>query len=104
MLSTKCAHKKGGKAVNNKAIAKRLVQLRNGKSREVVANAIGISVSALAMYEQGERVPRDDIKVRLANYYNRSVNFIFFAHEEHETCSEVNDNQGWKDENKTWKK
>lgn len=73
--------------MNNLAIAKRLVELRGKRSRETVANACGISVSALAMYEQGERIPRDDIKIRLANYYNRSVNFIFFAHEEHVTCS-----------------
>lgn len=70
--------------MNNKAIANRLIKLRNGKSREEVAKACGISVSALAMYEQGERIPRDDIKVRIANYYGRTVNFIFFAHKEHE--------------------
>lgn len=73
--------------MNNKAIAKTLIKLRNGKSRENVAKACEISVSALAMYEQGERIPRDDIKVKLANYYNRSVNYIFFDHEEHVMCS-----------------
>lgn len=76
--------------MNNKAIARTLIELRNGKSRESVAKACEISVSALAMYEQGERIPRDDIKVRLANYYNCSVNHIFFAHEEHELCSNEN--------------
>ena len=65
--------------MNKKSIAKRLIELRGEKSRETVANACGISVSALAMYEQGERIPRDDIKIRLAKYYNRSVNFIFFT-------------------------
>lgn len=65
--------------MNNKAIAKKLIRLRNGKSREEVAKSCGISVSALAMYEQGERIPRDDIKVRLANYYGRTVNYIFFT-------------------------
>ena len=77
--------------LNNVAIAKKLIELRNGRSRDTVAKACGISVSALAMYEQGERIPRDDIKVRLANYYNRSVNFIFFANEEHNTCSKRNE-------------
>lgn len=65
--------------MNKKSIAKRLIDLRGKKSRETVANACGISVSALAMYEQGERIPRDDIKIRLAKYYNRSVDFIFFT-------------------------
>lgn len=62
----------------NEIVAEKLVKLRGDKSRETVAKACGISISALAMYERGERIPRDDIKVRLAEYYNRSVNFIFF--------------------------
>lgn len=73
--------------MDNKLIAQRLIELRGNKKRETVAKACGISVSALAMYEQGERIPRDDIKIKLAKYYNRSVNFIFFAPEEHETCT-----------------
>ena len=50
-------------------IAKRLLKLRGEKSREEVARANGISASALAMYEIGERIPRDEIKVSLAKYY-----------------------------------
>lgn len=70
--------------MNNKLIAQKLIELRGEKSRETVANACGISISALAMYEQGERIPRDDIKIRLAKYYKRSVEFIFFTQREHE--------------------
>lgn len=70
--------------LNNDAIAKTLIKLRGKKSREEVSKAVGISVSALSMYENGDRIPRDDIKIKLANYYGRSVNFIFFAHEVHE--------------------
>lgn len=69
----------GGVKLNSKLIAQKLIELRGEKSRETVAKACGISVSALAMYEQGERVPRDDIKIKLAKYYKRSVNFIFFT-------------------------
>ena len=70
--------------MNNEAIARTLIKLRGKKSREEVAKAVGISVSALSMYENGDRVPRDDIKIKLANYYGRTVNFIFFAHKVHE--------------------
>lgn len=63
--------------MNRKAIAKRLILLRGNRSREEVAKACGISISALAMYEQGERIPRDDIKIKIASYYNRTVDFIF---------------------------
>ena len=65
--------------MNRKAIAKRLILLRGNRSREEVAKACGISISALAMYEQGERIPRDDIKIKIASYYNRTVDFIFFC-------------------------
>lgn len=71
----------------NEIVAEKLVKLRGDKSRETVAKACGISISALAMYERGERIPRDDIKVRLAEYYNRSVNFIFFDLKEHNKCT-----------------
>ena len=59
-------------------VAERLVQARGGKSREDVATAVGVSLSAIGMYEIGARVPRDEIKVRLAQYYNTSVQDLFF--------------------------
>ena len=65
--------------MNKEAMAEKLRKLRGNKSRQEVADACNISTSALAMYEQGERVPRDEVKVRLASYYNRTVNYIFFT-------------------------
>lgn len=65
--------------MNSEQIARTLVALRGKKSRERVAADIGISVSAIAMYERGERIPRDEVKIRLANYYNTSVEAIFYA-------------------------
>lgn len=59
-------------------IAERLTQLGGDRSREEVAKAIGISVSAISMYENGERIPRDSIKIKLAAYFNKSVQEIFF--------------------------
>lgn len=60
-------------------IAQRLKQLRKDKSMAEVASAIGISVSALGMYETGARMPRDEVKVSLAAFYGQSVSEIFFA-------------------------
>lgn len=68
----------GDDILNKKIIAERLIKLRGEKSRKLVANACGISISALAMYEQGERIPRDDIKIRLAKFYESTVESIFF--------------------------
>lgn len=66
--------------MDTKIMAEKLRKLRGNKSRQEVADACGISISALAMYEAGERIPRDKIKIKLARYYNKSVNYIFFAH------------------------
>ena len=60
-------------------IGKRLMCLRGAISQVEVANAVGISRSALSMYEQGNRIPRDEIKVKLACYYGKSVQEIFFT-------------------------
>ncbi len=66
---------------------KRLVSLRGEKTREEVAFANGISVSALTMYELGQRNPRDEVKVSLAHYYGVLVSDIFFPREEHSKCT-----------------
>ena len=58
---------------------KRLIALRGDKSQETVAKDVGISTSALGMYETEQRIPRDEIKIALANYFNTTVEAIFFA-------------------------
>jgi transcriptional regulator with XRE-family HTH domain len=68
-------------------IGKRLAECRStlGKSLAEVAETIGISPSALSMYESGERIPRDNIKIRLSQYYNVPIQTLFFAKTNHET-------------------
>lgn len=51
---------------------------KNGKTLEEVANDLGVTVSSYRKYEAGIRTPRDELKERIANYFNRSVAFIFF--------------------------
>lgn len=63
---------------------KRLVKLRGEKSQAEVAKALGIATSTLGMYETEQRMPRDSIKIALAEYYHTSVQKIFFAPECHE--------------------
>ncbi len=60
-------------------IAERLIKLRGKRTQAEVAEAIGVTQSAYSMYETGERIPRDETKKRIAQYYKRSVNTIFFA-------------------------
>lgn len=65
------------------AIGSTLRELRGNLPRLTVANACGISVSALTMYETGQRVPRDEIKVRIARFYGKAVETIFFKQDGH---------------------
>ena len=64
--------------MDTEKIGKNLIELRGEKPRQAVAIELGISYSALQMYENGERTPRDEIKIKLANYYHRTVQSIFF--------------------------
>ncbi|WPU77985.1 helix-turn-helix transcriptional regulator (plasmid) [Bacillus sp. RA(2023)] len=72
--------------MNYERVAENLINLRNGRSREEVAKAVGISISTLQMYENGQRIPRDNIKIKLANFYGVTVQTIFFDSKQHEVC------------------
>lgn len=61
------------------SIGTKLRELRGEKTQEQVANAIGITKSAYAMYERDERVPRDEVKKKIANFYHTTVGILFFA-------------------------
>ena len=56
----------------------KLRELRGSKSMADVANALGITPSAVGNYEQGIRIPRDEIKKKIAEYFGKSVGEIFF--------------------------
>ena len=64
-------------------IAKRLLSLRGDTPRKEVAYSVGVSISALSNYENGLRVPNDRVKKRLADYYGKTVDEIFFAEDCH---------------------
>ena len=52
--------------MDSKTIGHKLRALRGEMDAKTVADALGISTSALFMYERGERIPRDQIKKRIA--------------------------------------
>ena len=72
--------------MSNAEIGARLRALRGEKPRAEVAEAVGVSVSALQMYENGARVPRDQTKMALAVYFHSTVEDLFFNSKPHETC------------------
>ena len=67
------------KIIDSCRIVKNFVALRGEKNRESVANERGLSLSALAMYENGARIPRDENKEKITRYYGKTVDEIFFA-------------------------
>ena len=60
-------------------IAEKLKKLRGERTQKEVAEAIGITPMAMSYYESGERIPNDEVKAKLANYYGVSVGHLFFA-------------------------
>ena len=55
-----------------------LKKLLGKRTQRLIAQELGISKSAWAMYENDERIPRDDVKIKIANYFQKSVQEIFF--------------------------
>ena len=63
-----------------KTVAERIKAARaeKGVSIEDVAKGCGVSVSAIQMYECGQRVPRDGVKIAMADYFGKTVQDLFF--------------------------
>jgi DNA-binding XRE family transcriptional regulator len=54
-------------------------KLRGDRPQKEVAEAVGVSVMAISSYERGDRVPLDNIKIKLADYFGTTVQDIFFG-------------------------
>ena len=65
-------------SLDRKKIARRLREARAGRYESDVCEACGIVRSALCQYETGRRIPMDEIKVRLAQYYGKTVQELFY--------------------------
>ena len=65
--------------MNKSEIANKLIALRGNIPREKVCTDLGISFSALQSYELGKKIPKDETKIKLAKYYNATVEDIFFS-------------------------
>lgn len=68
-------------------VGETLRELREAKKKTLVqaANDIGITPSALSNYENNIRVPRDNIKIAISDYYKKPIQKIFFAQKTHIT-------------------
>lgn len=57
-----------------------LTELREdrGLTQAQLAFKLELSPSTISSYEQGARIPRDAVKVKIANFFGVSVSDIFF--------------------------
>lgn len=53
-------------------------RLEKGYTEEQLAELAGVSPDAIRAYEAGDRVPRDEIKVKLSEILERPVEELFF--------------------------
>lgn len=67
--------------MNTIIVANRLKELRGDVPVNKIAEELGIASSTYRMYELAERMPSDKVKIRIAEYYNRTVQSIFFDFE-----------------------
>ena len=68
-----------------KVIGNRLRNLRGDKTVEAVAKELDLSPSTWSMYENGERIPRDNIKLRIAQHFHKPIHLLFFTDNTHRT-------------------
>lgn len=61
-----------------KEIGSRLCKLRGKRTQKEISDSIGVCQSTYAMYETGQRIPSDENKRKLAEYFKTTVQAIFF--------------------------
>ena len=66
----------------------KVLRKASGKSREVVANDLGIKPRTLQAYETGERIPTVDTIVLIASYYEVTTDFLLGMVEKSDYISE----------------
>ena len=61
------------------SFGEKLKELGVDRTQDFMAKEVGVTKSSWAMYERNERVPRDEVKIRIANYFHLTVGEIFYG-------------------------
>lgn len=64
--------------INREGMGKKLRELRGSRTIKEISDATGLAWSTICSYELGQRVPEDKNKVKLAKYYNVTIQELFF--------------------------
>ena len=59
-------------------ISERIKKIRGDMSQEKFADILEVTKAAVSNYETGERIPRDEVKKKIADFANQTVDSIFF--------------------------
>lgn len=70
---------KRGYIMSNNILGNRIADLRksNKLSQIEFAKILNISNTTLSQYESGKRIPSDDVKIQIADYFNVSLDYLF---------------------------
>ena len=61
---------------------RKMVAFRADRTQKQVAQEMGIPSSTYAMIESGHRFPRRELQVKLARYFNTTVDELFFSEDD----------------------
>ena len=64
---------------SKEVVSAKLRELRGKKSIFEVSEGTGIGVSSLLNYEAGLRIPNDEAKAALANFYHVTTDELFYS-------------------------
>ena len=62
---------------NKRSTGSKLRELRGKRTQEEIAEKLGITKSSWSMYERDERVPRDEVKIRIADFLEKQFKKFF---------------------------
>lgn len=74
-------HENKGGIELKKTMGEILRDLRGSRTQEEISEELGITKSSWAMYERNERVPRDEVKVRISKFFKVPVQDIFYCNQ-----------------------
>lgn len=60
-------------------IGRRLRNLRGDRTQANVADALNVTAMAVSLWENGDRTPNDEMKVKIAEYFGVKIADIFFT-------------------------
>ncbi|ANY70441.1 transcriptional regulator [Paenibacillus sp. BIHB 4019] len=69
-------------------VRRKLIELRGKRSRNEIAKSVGITTQMLGAIERGARTPSLELAKKIADFYRKKVDDIFFAPKRNELFPE----------------